>query len=242
MRPFADQIYSGVLGANRCLHPNKVHSTAIPGNLSAKLIDLMLHGSDTDTSRFWGETQGDMLEAMTINNVPDLCGAIIFAGRCWGALTVRTRAAAYRAGDPIQVVTRPSPSRSLSWRRGPMLSVGCTGAHYSPMDGDLNFFGAPMHSAFWKHVNAGKRPAEALFQAKIDYIKGMPHPGDIMAGKSDLFSGPLEDWEPLDSPSQTEWLRNGVARKYAADSGGSGSPFRRLTRLIVAMQHYGRRR
>ncbi|UQR61336.1 hypothetical protein LRP30_30930 [Bradyrhizobium sp. C-145] len=58
-----------------------------------------------------------------------------------------------------------------------------------------------------------------------------------MAGKSDLFSGPLEDWEPLDSPPKgldsnapppkpdrvaQEWSK--VARKYAADSGGSGSP------------------
>ncbi|SFQ05389.1 Metallo-beta-lactamase superfamily protein [Bradyrhizobium sp. Ghvi] len=175
VRPFADQIYSGVLGAEQMLTSEQVHSTAIPGNLSAKLIYLMLHGSDTDTSRFWGETQGDMLEAMTVNNVPNPCGAIVFAGCCWGALTVRTRAAVYRAGDPIQVVT-PAQSVALSFlAAGANAFVGCTGAHYSPMDGDLNFFGAPMHSAFWKHVNAGKRPAEALFQAKIDYIKGMPH-------------------------------------------------------------------
>lgn len=141
----------------------------------------MLHGSDTDTSRFWGETQGDMLEAMTVNNVPDPCGAIIFAGCCWGALTVRTRAAVYRAGDPIQVVI-PAQSVALSvLAAGANAFVGCTGAHYSPMDGDLNCFGAPMHSAFWKHVNAGKRPAEALFQAKIDYIKGMPHGRTKMA-------------------------------------------------------------
>ncbi|OPY94375.1 hypothetical protein A5906_13675 [Bradyrhizobium sacchari] len=175
VRPFADQIYSGLPGAELMLTSELVRSNAIPGDLSAKHIYLMLHGSDTDTSRFWGETQGDMLEAMTVNNVPDPCGAIIFAGCCWGALTVRTRAAVYRAGDPIQVVT-PAQSIALSFlAAGANAFVGCTGAHYSPVDGDLNFFGAPMHSAFWKQILAGKRPAEALFQAKIDYIKGMPH-------------------------------------------------------------------
>ncbi|TWB64501.1 hypothetical protein FBZ94_10241 [Bradyrhizobium sacchari] len=57
-----------------------------------------------------------------------------------------------------------------------------------------------------------------------------------MAGKSDPFNGPLEGWEPLDSPPKgldssaplpkpdrvaQEWTK--VARKYAADSAGSGS-------------------
>ncbi|WP_128942542.1 hypothetical protein [Bradyrhizobium zhanjiangense] len=57
-----------------------------------------------------------------------------------------------------------------------------------------------------------------------------------MAGKPDYFSGPLEDWEPVDSPPKgldsstppakpdrvaQEWSK--VARKYAADSGRSGS-------------------
>lgn len=175
VRPFADQVYSGLPGAELMHTSELVRSDAIPGDLSAKHIYLMLHGSDTDTSRFWGETQGDMLEAMTVNNVPNPCGAIIFAGCCWGALTVRTRAAVYRAGDPIQVVT-PAQSIALSFlAAGANAFVGCTGAHYSPVDGDLNFFGAPIHSAFWKQILAGKRPAEALFQAKIDYIKGMPH-------------------------------------------------------------------
>lgn len=175
VRPFADPIYSSFAGAQAMFTSEQVHSGAIPGNLAVQHIYLMLHGSDTDTSRFWGETQGDMLEAMTVSNVPNPCGAIIFAGCCWGALTVRTRAAAYRAGDPIQVVT-PAQSIALSFLEGGASAfVGCTGAHYSPVDGDLNFFGAPMHSAFWKHVQAGKAPAEALFQAKIDYIKGMPH-------------------------------------------------------------------
>jgi hypothetical protein len=32
-----------------------------------------------------------------------------------------------------------------------------------------------MHRAFWKHYAAGRAPARALLDAKIDYIAGMPH-------------------------------------------------------------------
>ncbi|MFC7700869.1 MBL fold metallo-hydrolase [Bradyrhizobium sp. GCM10028915] len=176
VRPFADNVYTGLPGPETMLTSREVHSEAIvSGSLSAKLIYLMLHGSDTDASRFWGETQGGMLEAMTVGNVPDPCGAVIFAGCCWGALTVRTRASVYRAGDPLQVVT-PAQSIALSFLAGGASAfVGCTGAHYSPVEGNLDYFGAPMHSAFWRQISLGKRPAEALFQAKIDYIRGMPH-------------------------------------------------------------------
>jgi hypothetical protein len=32
-----------------------------------------------------------------------------------------------------------------------------------------------MHSAFWRHYLDGKAPARALFDAKIEYVGGMPH-------------------------------------------------------------------
>ncbi|BAM87030.1 hypothetical protein S58_10190 [Bradyrhizobium oligotrophicum S58] len=175
-RPFADGIYSALAGQEAMLTSQAISSADVAAQrLSARLIYLMLHGSDTDGSCFWGETQGGMLEAMTVKNVPEQCGAVVFSGCCWGALTVRTRASVYRTGDPVQVVT-PEQSIALSFlAAGASAFVGCTGAHYSPIEGDLNYFGAPMHSAFWKHIAAGRKPAEALFQAKIDYIKGMPH-------------------------------------------------------------------
>jgi hypothetical protein len=176
VRPFADNVYTGLAGPETMLTSREVHSEAIvSANLSAKLIYLMLHGSDTDTSRFWGETQGGMLEAMTVSHVPNPSGATIFSGCCWGALTVRTRASAYRTGDPLQVVT-PAQSIALSFLAGGASAVvGCTGAHYSPIEDNLDYFGAPMHSAFWKQISLGKWPAEALFQAKMEYIRGMPH-------------------------------------------------------------------
>ncbi len=175
-RPFADNVYTGVAGRENMLTSQAVSSDAVASNtLSAKRIYLMLHGSDTDSSRFWGETAGSMLEALTVKNIPDRCGAVVLSGCCWGALTVRTRADVYRAGDPIQVVT-PAQSIALSFlMAGVSAFVGCTGAHYSPIDGNLDYFGAPLHSSFWEHMASGKKPAEALFQAKIDYIRGMPH-------------------------------------------------------------------
>jgi len=176
VRPFADNVFSGLPGAEAMLTSELTRSEAIAsGSVAAKLIYLMLHGSDTDGSRFWGETQGGMLEALSVNNVLNPCGAVIFAGCCWGALTVRTRAAEYRTGDRVQVVT-PAQSIALSFlMNGASAFVGCTGAHYSPLDGNLDYFGAPMHSAFWTEISNEKRPAEALFLAKIAYIGGMPH-------------------------------------------------------------------
>jgi len=34
-----------------------------------------------------------------------------------------------------------------------------------------------MHRAFWKHVAAGLPPAPALFEAKKDYLAGIPYGG-----------------------------------------------------------------
>jgi hypothetical protein len=176
-RPFADTIYAArVPGNENMLTSKQMRSQSLaPGALNAKLIYLMLHGSDTDCSRFWGETQGGMLEAMYVGNMPTECGAVVFSGCCWGALTVRTRALLYREGDPVQSLP-PEQSIALSFlERGARAFVGCTGAHYSPVDGNLNYFGAPIHDRFWAHFAAGAPPAEALFAAKIDYIGGMPH-------------------------------------------------------------------
>jgi len=59
--------------------------------------------------------------------------------------------------------------------KGANAFVGCTGAHYSPDVEPYNFFGGPMHRAFWSKVSAGEPPAQALLNAKVDYLKEMPH-------------------------------------------------------------------
>ena len=63
----------------------------------------------------------------------------------------------------------PESSIALTFlMNGAIGFVGCTGSHYSPT-------GAPLHMAFWKALNNGSGPAEALLQAKLDFIRGMPH-------------------------------------------------------------------
>jgi hypothetical protein len=60
-------------------------------------------------------------------------------------------------------------------RRGALAFVGCTGAHYSPVDEPYDYFGGPMHRAFWTTIGAGEPPARALFAAKQEYARNLPH-------------------------------------------------------------------
>ena len=60
-------------------------------------------------------------------------------------------------------------------RRGATAFLGCTGSHYSPVQEPYQYFGEPMHQAFWRGLLAGHAPAEALFQAKVEYLAGFPH-------------------------------------------------------------------
>lgn len=176
-RPFADGIFERHLRAAPPMHRSQPvgHQMLGPSELDADMIYVMLHGSDSDASRFWGETQVGSIEAMHVGNIPNPCGATVLSGCCWGALTVKDKASAYDPRSPIRAL-RQEESLALSFlAAGARSFVGCTGAHYSPLDGDMNFFGAPMHDAFWKFVKQGHPPALALFEAKLDYLSGMPH-------------------------------------------------------------------
>ena len=158
-------------------HPIQ-HDALQPASVDAEGIYLMLHGSDLDGTTYWGEDAGSFIPAMKVGNIPDPCGGVVFAGCCWGALTVRTKAKDFRPGQPIAALT-PDQSIALSFlRRGAGAFVGCTGAHYSPEPASPpapSYFGGPMHDAFWNRIRQKMAPAEALFAAKKDYIAGMPH-------------------------------------------------------------------
>ena len=184
-RPFAELVFHEHLSGSEPIRSSEpTRSRALNADaLDAAVVYLMLHGSDLDTSRFWGELDGGgVLEALEVGNIPDLCTGVVFAGSCWGALTVRTAAIRYRPADPVPAVT-PEQSIALQFlRSGARAFVGCTGAHYSPVqaadneaDAALNYFGAPMHRAFFAHLRDGRAPADALFRAKLDYIRDMPH-------------------------------------------------------------------
>lgn len=88
MRPFAEEIYN-VLPGSSPLHVSEPATSDLPTvyDLAADRVYLMLHGSESDGSRFWGETDGDFLEVVSLDNVPNKCGAVTFTGCCHGALS-----------------------------------------------------------------------------------------------------------------------------------------------------------
>ena len=177
-RPFADGIYGRLPGRGPMLRSEPILAEQPPAyDLAADRIYFMLHGSHEDGTRYWGEDAlEEMIEAVTISTLPAHCdGAVVFAGCCWGALTVQQRASRAVAGQPVAPKT-PAASIALTClARGARAFIGCTGAHYSPDREPYAFFGGPLHAAFWDHLEAGAAPAEALFAAKIDYLAGVPH-------------------------------------------------------------------
>lgn len=175
-RPFADRVYGNLPGAGSMLVSQPVtYDVNPPYSLSGDRVYIMLHGDYVDSARFWGEdTEGDR-EAVNISNLPTRSGAVVFTGCCWGALTVNTPAGRVATG---RVFGQKSPDDSLAMSflaRGAVGFIGCTGSHYSPLQPPFRFFGGPMHEAFWLAHAAGRPPAQALFDAKLQYLKGMPH-------------------------------------------------------------------
>lgn len=175
-RPFAEKVWTNLGGSQPLLISEPTVPEAITNaHFSVDQIYLMLHGHYNDSTRFWGESAGDYIEAFNIANIPALNGSIVFTGCCWGALTVNKTASRY---SPTQPIAQKTPGSSIAMRfleKGANAFVGCTGAHYSPDVEPFDFFGGPMHAAFWSKLRAGEAPAQALLNAKIDYLKAMPH-------------------------------------------------------------------
>lgn len=175
-RPFAAGIYDTLTGDREFLvsQPH-VFTAGSNEGFDGSTVYFMLHGDWSDSSRFWGEDTGGV-EAVNVGNVPrEMGGATVFGGCCWGALTVDTPAGKVVLGRPFGQKS-PNASMALSvLRRGALAYVGCTGAHYSPVEQPYRYFGGPMHEMFWKAIGEGKRPARALFEAKAQYATEMPH-------------------------------------------------------------------
>ena len=147
----------------------------------------MLHGSDTDSTRYWGEDSGETVEAVNISNVPDsLSNCTIFLGCCWGALTAVPRASKYKVGDDLAPKTDKDSLALAFLRNGASAVVGCTGTHYSPDAEPFTYFGQPMHVSFWSGMRRDLPPARAIFQAKQEYASQLPH------GQTDLVSQAVE--------------------------------------------------
>lgn len=175
-RPFADGVFNAMAGAGALLVSEPtVYNQNPPLDLAGDRLYIMLHGEEVDATRFRGERTPGGLEAMNLGNVPAVCGPVVFAGCCWGALTVRTMA---RYAVPAQPLGPRSADSSLALRflmGGATAFIGCTGSHYSPVDPPYQSAGGPMHTAFWQHYDAGIAPAQALYNAKLDYLRGFPH-------------------------------------------------------------------
>jgi Predicted hydrolase (metallo-beta-lactamase superfamily) len=173
-RPFADAIFSQI-AHEPALKCSPTHVSHIPVGAAAKRrMYFMLHGDDRDGARYWGDDLANrsVVEAINVSALPTQGLDVIFAGCCWGALTVLQR-----ANRPDAQIAPRSPEESIPLaclRSGARAFIGCTGVHYSP-GSDGGFFGAPMHKAFWEEIVAGRHPAEALFRARATYLRDMPH-------------------------------------------------------------------
>ena len=174
-RPFAVEPYSILPGSTDLFVSAPTSPDDIgDGRAAAPHVYVMLHGSDMDGTRFWGEDDTGVYEALNVRNVPSDLSGVVFSGCCWGALTVGTTALRATPGPPAP---RPSEaSMALSWlKAGVRAFVGCTGTHYSPTEAPYGYFGGPMHKAFWTRYTQGEPPAQALFDAKLDYLREIPH-------------------------------------------------------------------
>ena len=116
-------------------------------------------------------------DAFTIENIPNVCGATVFAGCCYGAQLVRDNADGWDGGDFEEIAV--SDSIALSFlRAGARAFIGSTGVHYSPGAAPYETAAGPMHRLFWDFTKSGLSPAQALREAKLSYFSSMPFDGD----------------------------------------------------------------
>ncbi|BCM91427.1 hypothetical protein IAD21_03299 [Abditibacteriota bacterium] len=175
-RPFAETIYDLVPGTQALLSSAPSSYNQQPQiMLDGERVYLMLHGAWQDGSRFWGEQVPNGTEAVHISNLPTSFRGVVFTGCCWGALISQKPAARTPVNEVVAAKTADTSIALAFLARGAQAFIGCTGVHYSPTVEPFDYFGGPMHAAFWKHHRSGKAPAEALLAAKLDYIRAMPH-------------------------------------------------------------------
>jgi beta-lactamase superfamily II metal-dependent hydrolase len=174
-RPFAEQIFDRLPGSRTLLVSQPTTFSNPAYDLETDRVYFMLHGDYVDGTRFWGEGIDNNVEAVNLSNVPDGTGRIVFAGCCWGALFTDTPASSVVRNRPFGQRTADSSIALSFLKKGARAFVGCTGAHYSPVEQPYGYFGGPMHEAFWRRIHAGVPPAKALFEAKIEYFRDIPH-------------------------------------------------------------------
>ncbi len=185
LRPFAGEIYNKITGDDSwhegmlCSGPADAGAEGWRnGALNTLQIYMMLHGSDSDATRFWGESDAGLVEAFQIDRVADKCHGVVFTGCCWGAMPVNITAQQAMTGQPVAARTSENSIALRFLQSGVLAYIGCTGVHYSPTEPPYDYFGGPMHALFWNQfINKQNfnSPAKALFEAKKAYVLGIPH-------------------------------------------------------------------
>lgn len=176
-RLFAENVYNGLPGAGQmsvCEPPRP------EANLRQDVLYFMLHGTWKDGRSFRGESPDDVDPypvAVETFHIPDPCPPVVFAGCCYGALTVDRRARETTPQDPVTSLPADQSIALTCLLRGANAFVGCTGVHYSPMRDDYQYLGEPLHRYFFEEILKGQPPAAALFRAKVRYALGIPFRG-----------------------------------------------------------------
>lgn len=183
-RPFAKAVFKIIPGREELLESKPVSPALLTSSAIAKpSVYFMLHGDYRNSAAFWGEDENGTVVAIDANVLPKAGIGVAFAGCCWGALTVSEPAFLGQAAPTPQMLERSMALLVL--KAGASAFVGATGVHYSPGEAG-GFFGGPLHSAFWTEIVAGRAPAEALFNARRAYLRGIPH------GRTSLFDLAVE--------------------------------------------------
>jgi beta-lactamase superfamily II metal-dependent hydrolase len=174
-RPFADKVFS-ILGNRKLSVCDTTPPAARPFDVAGDCVYYMLHGMSSNTAEFVGEDDGGEYPlAINTAAIPSAAPAVVFAGCCYGALIADQIARDAAPGTRVQP-RPPSESIALTYlARGANSFVGCTGVHYSPTKGNLDYFGEPMHRYFMRELIGGSPPSRALFRAKHAYGRGIPH-------------------------------------------------------------------
>lgn len=173
-RPFADDIWSMIPGSQNLFLSGPQDTTSLGQGVASQVTYLMLHGNAEDKSRFWGDTSNGPVEAVRNDLIPASTGGVIFAGCCYGALITAASAADSLQDEPACISVDESIALSFL-RAGARAFIGCTGVHYSPVGGQ-DAYGSPLHRFFMQRLTTGNLPpAQALFEARRDYFKGIPY-------------------------------------------------------------------
>jgi beta-lactamase superfamily II metal-dependent hydrolase len=176
-RPFADAVFAALPGQAAIGVSAPLTSRTQPPFPFAPWAYFMLHGSDADATRFWGEQVGSTARvlAFDVNLIKPPVPEVAFAGCCWGALPVREKANELPRGR-APTPRGPRDAICLAYLDyGALGFVGCTGSHFSPVEPPYAYAGGPMHVEFWRARQQGHGPARALFEAKRRYRQDLPH-------------------------------------------------------------------